>query len=111
MLIKTSAKGLKKAVDITVFGTLDNIVGGLAGILKWGFILSIVSWVLHSVGWDFESEYADDSIIFPYIRNIGPAIFGWLSEIMPFIQDLIDSMEKMPQSKDTYMTFLIESYK
>lgn len=106
MLIKLGAKGLKKAVDITVFGTLDNLVGAFAGLLKVAFILSIVFWIFESVGTEFVNQYVDESTIFPYIVGIGPKVFGWLAEALPFIDDLIDSMEKMSDSKNTFMTFV-----
>lgn len=106
MAIKAGAKAIKKAVDITIFGTLDNLAGALAGGLKSAFVISIVFWVLESVGFDFYIDYADDSFIFPYIVHIGPSVFDWLSQLIPVIKDLIDSMEKMSKSSDPYMTLL-----
>lgn len=105
--IRLAAKGLKKAMDITVFGTLDNLAGAAAGTLKMAFIVSIVYWVFDSVGVQFMNQYIDDSSIFPYIVDIGPNVFEWLGKAIPFIRDLIDSMEDMPGSQDSILTFLI----
>lgn len=109
MAIKVGAKALKKVVDFTFFGTLDNLAGGIAGILKWAFIISIVFWVLDSVGFEFVERYADDSLIFPYIVPIGPKIFGWLSEILPFFKDLIDSMEGISRKGNSLVTSNLNS--
>ena len=103
MAIKAGAKALKKMVDVTLFGTLDNIAGAVAGVLKWAFVISIVFWVFESVGFDFEEKYANGSFIFPYIVGIGPMVFGWLSDIIPLIQDLMDGMDKMSR-KETFIT-------
>ena len=102
--IKAGAKALKNMVDMTIFGSLDNLVGAFAGAFKAAFIISIVFWVFESVGFDLIERYADDTFIFPYIVNIGPTVFGWLSEVIPFIRDLMDSMDQMPKGKDSYMT-------
>ncbi|GAB4238414.1 MAG: hypothetical protein Tsb0034_14010 [Ekhidna sp.] len=104
MAIKAGAKMLKKAIDITVFGTLDNMVGALSGALKWAFIVSVVFWVFESVGIDIQERYAYDSFIFPYIVGIGPVVFGALSDLIPLFQDLIDAMEKMSRPESTRMT-------
>ncbi len=111
LAIKAGAKVLKGIIDRTVFGTLDNMVGALSGILKWIFVLSILIWVFDSVGFDIEDRYAADAIIFPYIVDIGPEIFLWLSKIMPFIQNLIDSLENLSKKGDGLMTSLVTSTK
>lgn len=111
LAIKAGAKVLKNAVDMTIFGSIDNLLGSFAGLLKVAFILSIVFWVFESVGFDIENRYADNAIIFPYIVGIGPAVFGWLSEIIPLVRDLIDSMDNLPNGKDTYMSVLLDTRK
>ncbi|MEO1253747.1 MAG: CvpA family protein [Bacteroidota bacterium] len=105
--IKLGAKLLKNAVDTTFFGTLDNVIGAIAGVFKWMFILSIMIWVFNAVGFDVEGRYAADAIIFPYIVDIGPEIFRSLSSILTFIQDLIDSLENMTNESDRTMTYLV----
>lgn len=108
LAIKAGAKALKNMIDMTIFGSVDNLVGAFAGLFKWAFIISIIFWVFESVGFDIANRYADNAIIFPYIVHIGPTVFEWLSEVIPFIRDLIDSMERLPKNKDTYMTLLAE---
>lgn len=109
LAIKVGARALKNAVDMTIFGSIDNLLGGFAGLLKWAFILSIIFWVFDSVGFDIENRYAENALIFPYIVGIGPTVFGWLSEIIPLVRDLIDSMNTLPNGKGTYMSVLLES--
>ncbi len=109
LAIKAGARILKGMIDATIFGALDNVVGALAGMIKWIFILSIITWVFDSVGFNIEDRYASDAVIFPYIVDIGPKIFSWLSEILPFIQDLIDSLENMSKKDDSLMTNVVNS--
>lgn len=103
--IKAAAKLVKSVIDITFFGILDNILGAVAGLFKWAFILSVVFWVFDSVGLDVISKYSADTIIFPYIVGIGPTVFELLSGLVPLIKDLIDSMENLPK-KDSLLTLL-----
>lgn len=103
MLIKLGAKALKGAIDLTLFGSVDNLAGALAGILKWAFILSIVFWVFESVGFDLVEKHVDNTLLFPYIVGIGPTVFEWVGYILPFIQDLIDSMEQLPKENSYVM--------
>lgn len=105
-LIKLGAKAIKNIVDFTFFGTLDNAFGAIAGVFKSAFILSIILWVFDSVGFDIVDRYSDGTVIFPYIVVIGPTVFGWLSGILPFIEELIDTMDHLPRSKDSVLTFL-----
>ena len=106
LAVKMGAKFLKGAIDMTIFGTLDNVAGAVAGIFKWAFLVSIIFWVFESVGFDLVESYAHNTLLFSYIGGIVPTFFEWLGYIIPFIQDLIDSMESMPDGKDTYMTIL-----
>ena len=106
--IRVLAKALKNLIDFTFFGTLDNLFGAVAGLLKWAFIISIVFWLFDSVGYDIVGRYGQDTVIFPYIIDIGPMVFHWLSSLMPFIRDLIDSMESLPQNNESYHTFFLE---
>lgn len=104
--IKMGARMLKKMIDVTIFGTLDNVAGGITGIIKWGFLVSMIVWVFESVGFSFHQELSGDSRIFPYLVKIGPAIFSWLGSIIPFFQEFIDSLDSIPATKEEYLTIV-----
>ena len=108
ILVNASAKAFKKAIDMTLLGSVDNLFGAFAGIFKWVFVVSILIWVLDSVGFEIADRYAANTIILPYIVQVGPVIFGWIGEVIPFVQDLIDSMDQLPERGSTYMTVLEE---
>ena len=107
LIINAGARAIKKAVDFTIFGTLDNMLGAVAGLFKSVLILSIVLWIFESVGFDILQRYSDNTVIFPYIVGIGPLVFEWLSGSMPFLRDLIDSMDNLPKEKDSVLTYLV----
>ncbi|MEM0939670.1 MAG: CvpA family protein [Bacteroidota bacterium] len=109
--IKVGGRLLKNMVDVTIFGKLDNFVGGLTGILKWAFLTSIIFWVLTSIGFKFQQNFTSKSTIFPYIIPIAPQFMSWMSGIIPFMQDLMDSMNNLPKSKDPLITLMVNKNK
>ena len=109
-LIKLGAKAMKSMVDFTFFGTLDNALGAVAGVFKSAFVLSVIFWVFDSVGFDLVTRYSDGTVIFPYIVGMGPTVFEWLSGLLPFIEELIDTMKDLPGSKDSVLTYLVDKF-
>ncbi len=93
LIINLIAKALKKVLDLTFLGLLDNILGALAGVFKWAFIISVFFWVFESIGLRLPDEQSDASLIFPIIKHLGPATFELVSSMLPFLQDTIDSLK------------------
>jgi len=104
------ARIIKKAVDLTFLGFFDNLLGVIASVLKWAFIISVFFWVLDSIGFRLSESQMGDSVIFPWIKNIGPAIFNWVANILPFIRDMMDSMDDIGKKQRELYTFL-QSFK
>lgn len=95
--INLLAKITKKALDLTFFGMLDNALGAIMGVLKWALILSVILWIFDSVGLKITSEKIDNSKIYPYVVLVGPLTFEAISGVIPFFQDIFDSMDKFKE--------------
>ncbi|WP_421874919.1 CvpA family protein [Marinoscillum sp.] len=95
LVVNLVAKALKKVLDLTFLGLFDNILGALAGIFKWAFIVSVIFWVFDSIGLRLPGEQSNDSLIYPFVERLGPAVFAWVSNMLPFIQDMIDSLKNI----------------
>ena len=108
ILIKAAAKAIKKMVDFTFLGTLDNILGSVAGLFKSAFIISVILWVFSSVGFDIVNRYVDDTMVLQYIVPLGPVVFEWASSVIPYVKDLIDTMENLPNGGDSLLTYLFD---
>ncbi len=106
LIMNLLGKILKKAVDITFLGFFDNILGALASVFKWAFIFSVIIWVFDSIGLRIPAEFISDSIIYPIIEVIGPKVFEWVSYVMPFVKDMIDSLENITGKSKSVYTFL-----
>lgn len=106
LLMGLVGKILKKAIDITFLGFFDNVLGAVASLLKWAFIFSVIIWVFDSVGIRMNSEWSEESTIYPVIEIVGPKVFEWVSHVAPFIKDMIDSLENIGDKSKSVYTFL-----
>jgi membrane protein required for colicin V production len=102
LIINLLAKLLKKAVDFTFLGTFDNLLGAAIGVFKWALIMSVIIWIINSVGLKLSGEKIDESRIFPYIEEVGPRTFKFVSGLIPFFNDIFDSLEKI-QDKEKWV--------
>ncbi|HCX23215.1 MAG: hypothetical protein CMB80_25385 [Flammeovirgaceae bacterium] len=103
LVINMIAKALKKVLDLTFLGLFDNILGAIAGIFKWAFIISVFFWVFDSIGLRLTGEQSDGSLIYPFIKHLGPATFELVSKMLPFLQDMIDSLKNISDKhKEVY---------
>ncbi|REE01677.1 CvpA family protein [Marinoscillum furvescens] len=106
LIVNLLAKLLKKALDLTFLGFFDNVLGALAGIFKWAFIVSVFFWVFDSIGVRFPDKQTDGSLIYPYVKELGPKAFEWLSKVLPFIEDMMDSLKNIGDKHRSLYTFL-----
>ena len=89
----TINKILKKVLDYTLFGVVDDIAGALLGLLKWAFALSVVLWLMNQVEIVVPKEYAEGSFLYPYIVEYSPILIDWVAGMLPMAKDLIDSIK------------------
>lgn len=94
VLINLIAKMIKKGIDLIFLGWFDNILGGILGMLKWGFLVSMLVLMLKGGGMLLPEKDLDNSRIYPYIENIGPNAFNGLDSVFPFLENFIDSINE-----------------
>ena len=97
-------KFLKKIIDMTLLGSLDNLAGLIFGILKWTFFLSTVIWLFSLVGLRLSEEYAASSRTLPIIEPIAPMLFDWVSIVLPVINDWLKPFRDMDFKDNKYFT-------
>ncbi|MDW3197154.1 MAG: CvpA family protein [Cytophagales bacterium] len=94
VVINLIAKLIKKGVDLIFLGWFDNLLGGILGILKWGFLVSMLVLMLKGGGLLLPEKDLAKSRIYPYIEDIGPNAFNALETIFPFFENFIDSIDE-----------------
>ena len=94
LLINTLGKLLKKMIDMTILGGFDKAAGAVVGLLKWAIGVSILLWLCNNFGIELPGQN-EDTVLYPYLAELGPNIIAHLDTVLPFAQDMLDSIKEM----------------
>lgn len=100
ILLNWLGRLLKKVLDMTLFGSLDDITGAILGIVKWALVLSIFLWVFGSFGGKLDTELTTDSIFYQPVSGFAPKLFGMISAIFPFIEEFFNNSQEFIKEKE-----------
>lgn len=89
------AKLLKSVLDITLIGVMDDVAGAILGVLKWGFVISVVCWLIHQSSFQLPYEFVDGAVIYPVMLSYAPGVIDAVAWLMPFAEDLVDSINEV----------------
>lgn len=84
---------IKTVLDMTLLGGLDSFSGGVLGILKWAFGVSVVLWLGQSIEISVPEQMEEGTHIYPLVASIAPYVFDAVSVYLPFIQELFDTLK------------------
>lgn len=93
LLVNMVGKIVKKILDMTLLGGLDNFAGAVIGLLKWSFGVSLVLWLGESIDISISAEMAEGTYIYPIIASVAPFMIDAFSAYMPFIQEVFDTLK------------------
>lgn len=94
-IAKVFATSIKKIIDFTPAGIIDNLLGSLFSIIKWLFLFSTVLWVMESVDLSFPKRWLEESWLYEVVSRFAPVVVDAVSYYLPWFQDVIDSMERI----------------
>ncbi len=95
VLINIIGRVLKKVIDWTPLGAMDNIAGAVVGILKWAFGLSIMIWILTTIKLQLPDAWLKNSSVYPVIQGVAPKVMEWISSIFPSFKDMLNSFSDL----------------
>ena len=90
--INLLGKMLKSVIDLTIFGGFDNVVGGMVGVLKWVFGLSLIIWLSQNVGVEIPPDMQKSSLFYSRLEPVAPYVISGISEYLPFLKSLFQSI-------------------
>ncbi len=99
VIINLVARILRKTLQLAFLGWLDSIFGVFIGVVKWGFLVSMIVWMLMAGGFALPERDLSQSVIFPYIAHLGPKAVRFLDEAFPFMENLFDWGEEFKSQK------------
>jgi membrane protein required for colicin V production len=77
---------LDRKVDHTFLGRVDQAVGGLLGLFRTAFMLSVFLWIFHSMKFELPEHWTEDSWVLPMVAELAPDIVHGLGKIIPFFR-------------------------
>lgn len=98
LLVTMLGKALKKLIDMTLLGGFDNFAGAIVGVFKWAIGVSIVLWLLANFGVVLPGQ-DEDLVLYPYLAALGPKLIEWLNFVLPFAQEMLESIKEMLSPK------------
>ena len=103
LLVNLVGRILKKVIDMTLFGSLDQLLGGIVGILKWAFAVSIILWLSAVAGIEFPENITESTFIYPFLVNFAPGAIKALSPLLPFAGELFDQIKTLLNGKEAFV--------
>ncbi len=94
LLVNLLGKAVKKMLDMTLLGGVDKFAGAIVGIAKWAIGLSIILWLTHHFGIELPGQ-DEDLVLYPYLTDLGPNLIQSLSVVLPFAEEMIDSIKEL----------------
>jgi membrane protein required for colicin V production len=95
LIIRGLAFIVKKSLDLTILGSMDNIAGGILGLFKTVFILSFFVWLADSFDYSLPKDWTKDSQIYSYIEPIAPVVIDAFDGYTPIIKNTISSIQEL----------------
>lgn len=98
IVVNMAGNILKKIVDWTPFGVVDNLAGAVIGVLKWALLLSIVLWVMSSLSINLPVFLTENSKILPLVTGFAGQVGDFISTIFPSFENFIQTLEELFES-------------
>ncbi|MCH7398569.1 CvpA family protein [Belliella sp. DSM 107340] len=93
--IRSLAFLVKKTMDLTILGSMDNVAGSVLGILKTGFLLSLLLWVANSFEFEVSQTMINESSMYPYLQPIAPFMINLVDAYTPIINQAVESIQTL----------------
>lgn len=100
LIMNLIGKSIKKMLDITLLGKIDNLAGAIFGIIKWALILSIFFWLYGSLGGGFSESTLNESYLYSPLSKFAPSLLNLLLDIFPFIQEFFENSKEFMQEQN-----------
>lgn len=91
MAVRLVGLFVKKVIDFTPLGLIDNVLGGILGALKWCFALSLLLYVSGLAGLDVSGETAQTSFMYPKLVLLTPFALKAIGVLIPFVKTLLQT--------------------
>lgn len=81
-------KAIRKSIDKTFLGRVDEACGSLLGAFKTLFVLSVMLWIADSFKHAPGKEWTQGSYFYSFTAHLAPDMAGWVAGFLPFFQEI-----------------------
>ena len=79
ILVTLMGRAIKASMDKSFLGRVDQSAGGLLGLFKTAFMISVVLWIFHSLKITFPEKWTENAWLYPKISSLAPTVTHWIS--------------------------------
>ena len=95
VVVNLVGKILKKVINWTPLGFLDNIAGAVLGAFKWALAISILFWIGSSAGMELPASAVEKATIYPVVVEVAPKTGAWIGSVFPPFGELMDTVSEL----------------
>ncbi len=95
IVVNMIGKILKKLIDWTPLGILDNFAGAILGAAKFALAISILLWVMSSLDINMPNYITKNSKILPLVSDFASQVGNFISAIFPSFDSFIKTLEEL----------------
>lgn len=78
---------IKKSMDKTFLGRMDEIAGAILGLMKSAFSISVLLWLIDSFKINLPSDWVNDSVLYPFVAQVAPTVASFFGDFLPFFKE------------------------
>jgi membrane protein required for colicin V production len=88
IVVSLLGKMIKASLTLSFLGNIDQAMGGVLGLVKSAFLLSVAIWITNYVAADWLAGFGEESLLFRPIAGFAPAVTELLGHWFPAVRDL-----------------------
>jgi len=88
VLVNILGRVVKASINKTFLGSADQAMGGILGVFRTLFMLSIAIWIMDSIKFTPKASWTDDSWLYPFTANLAPRAANWFGGFIPIFKDI-----------------------
>jgi len=83
ILVTLVGRLIRSSIDGNFLGQVDQIMGGLLGIVKIIFMTSVILWILDSMKVDLPERWTENSWLYPKVALFAPKVTSLIGRFIP----------------------------
>lgn len=105
VLLNILGKSVKKVLDLTLLGSLDDILGLVVGLGKVSLVLSFIIWSYNNLLGEMPTEWTTKSVLFPYIQKLAPFLIENLAFLFPYMENIKDKIQNFSGGEEVLSSY------